>query len=115
MKRGQTSLPQGQATIDACAMLVTRFRLELPAEENDLFEKLARRGAISGGMAEMLKRMKWMRNILVHEYGRINDELVFETVRERLGDFGTFRREILSVDNISPPWRRPPRPWARAT
>jgi uncharacterized protein YutE (UPF0331/DUF86 family) len=39
--------------------------------------------------------MKGMRNILVHEYGRIDDELVFETVRDRLGDFGAFKREIL--------------------
>ena len=84
-----------EATIDACAMLVTGLRLGLPAEENDLFEKLARRGVISGGMAETLKRMKGMRNILVHEYGRIDDELVFETVRDRLGDFGAFKREIL--------------------
>jgi uncharacterized protein YutE (UPF0331/DUF86 family) len=84
-----------EAPIDACAMLVTGLRLGLPAEENDLFDKLARRGVISGGMAETLQRMKGMRNILVHEYGRIDDELVFETVRDRLGDFGTFKREIL--------------------
>jgi uncharacterized protein YutE (UPF0331/DUF86 family) len=44
-----------EATIDACAMLVTGLRLGLPAEENDLFEKLARRGVISGGMAETLR------------------------------------------------------------
>lgn len=84
-----------EAAIDACAMLVTGLRLGLPAEENDLIEKLARRGVISGGMVQILKRMKGMRNILVHEYGRIDDELVFATVRDRLGDFGTFKREIL--------------------
>jgi uncharacterized protein YutE (UPF0331/DUF86 family) len=84
-----------EATLDACAMLVTGLRLGLPGEEDDLFEKLARRGAISAEMAETLKRMKGMRNILVHEYGRIDDELVFETVRDRLGDFAAFRREIV--------------------
>ena len=84
-----------EATIDACAMLVTGLRLGLPGEENDLFEKLARQGVISGGMTETLRRMKGMRNLLVHEYGRIDDALVFEAVRDRLADFGTFRREIL--------------------
>lgn len=39
--------------------------------------------------------MKGLRNLLVHEYGRINDRLVFETVRERLGDFGAFKGEVL--------------------
>jgi uncharacterized protein YutE (UPF0331/DUF86 family) len=84
-----------EATIDACALLVSGLRLGLPGEENDLFEKLARRGVISGEMTETLRRMKGMRNLLVHEYGRIDDALVFETVRDRLADFGTFRREIL--------------------
>ena len=84
-----------EATLDACAILVTGLRLGLPGEEDDLFEKLTRRGAISAEMAEALKRMKGMRNILVHEYGRIDDELVFETVRDRLGDFAVFRGEIL--------------------
>jgi uncharacterized protein YutE (UPF0331/DUF86 family) len=84
-----------EATIDACAMLVSGLRLGLPGEENDLFEKLVRRGVLSGGMTETLRRMKGMRNLLVHEYGRIDDELVFETVRDRLVDFGTFRREVL--------------------
>ena len=72
-----------------------RARLGLPGEENDLFEKLARRGVISEGMTETLRRMKGMRNLLVHEYGRIDDALVFETVRDRLADFGTFKREVL--------------------
>ena len=40
--------------------------------------------------------MKGLRNLLVHEYGRINDEIVFETVRGRLGDFDAFRNEILA-------------------
>jgi len=28
-------------------------------------------------------------------YGRVDDELVFDTVRRRLGDFAAFKREIL--------------------
>jgi len=40
--------------------------------------------------------MKGLRNLLVHEYGRVDDEIVFETVRERLGDFDAFKREILA-------------------
>lgn len=39
--------------------------------------------------------MKGMRSILVHEYGRVDDELVFDTVRRRLGDFAALKREIL--------------------
>lgn len=85
-----------ETTIDICSLLVAGLRLGLPGEENDLFEKLADRGVISRPVADLLRRMKGMRNILVHEYGRVDDELIFETVGHRLGDFDAFRREILA-------------------
>jgi uncharacterized protein YutE (UPF0331/DUF86 family) len=85
-----------EAVIDTCALLVTGLRLGLPADEDDLFEKLASRGVISHRIADLLRRMKGMRNILVHEYGRVDNALVFETVEQRLGDFDAFTREVLS-------------------
>ncbi len=85
-----------EAVIDVCALLVAGLRLGLPGEEDDLFEKLAGRGVISAPTAGMLKRMKGLRNLLVHEYGRINDELVFNTVQHRLDDFDAFKGEILA-------------------
>ena len=93
-----------EAVIDVCALLVAGLRLGLPGEEDDLFEKLLRRGVISPPMADVLRRMRGLRNLLVHEYGRINDELVFETVRQRLGDFDAFKRQILEfLHKPSPP------------
>jgi uncharacterized protein YutE (UPF0331/DUF86 family) len=85
-----------ETAVDVCSLLVAGLRLGLPGEENDLFEKLADRGVISRPTADLLRRMKGMRNILVHEYGRVDDELIFETVTHRLGDFDTFKREILT-------------------
>jgi uncharacterized protein YutE (UPF0331/DUF86 family) len=84
-----------EATIDVCALLVTGLRLGLPADENDMVEKLATHAVISRPMADLLRRMRGLRNILVHEYGRVDDAIVFETVRHRLGDFDTFRHEVL--------------------
>jgi uncharacterized protein YutE (UPF0331/DUF86 family) len=39
--------------------------------------------------------MKGCRNILVHEYGHVLDEIIFERVSTRLGDFVEFRRQVL--------------------
>ncbi len=86
-----------EAVIDICHLLVTGLRLGLPAEEDDLFEKLARTGIISPGMKEMLKRMRGFRNILVHEYGDVDDRIVYHMVLERLGDFKAFEREVLQA------------------
>lgn len=82
-----------ESAIDVCGLLVSGLRLGLPAEEADLFEKLQQAGAISATMAATLGRMKGLRNILVHEYGRINDRIVYQVVRENLDDFKQFRAE----------------------
>lgn len=85
-----------EAIIDVCALLVTGLRLGLPGEEDDLFEKLLRHGVISESMAGTLRRMKGLRNLLVHVYGRVNDQVVFETIQQRLGDCEAFKGEILA-------------------
>ena len=84
-----------EAVIDVCHLLVMGLRLGIPAEEDDLFEKLEAAGIISPQIRETLKEMKGFRNILVHEYARIDDRLVYEIAKSRLGDFGTFKQEIL--------------------
>jgi uncharacterized protein YutE (UPF0331/DUF86 family) len=83
--------------IDVCNLCVAGLRLGLAAEEDDLFEKLAHAGAISASLKETLKRMRGCRNILVHEYGRVDDEIIFETVSTRLGDFDAFKHEIIEA------------------
>jgi len=77
-------------------LLVTGLRLGLPGEEDDLFEKLAGRAVISRQMGATLRRMKGLRNILVHEYGRLDDALVFEMIQTRLEDFAAFKREVIA-------------------
>lgn len=86
-----------EAAIDICAMLVQGLRLGLPAEEDDVFEKLAQHGVLSQKMVETLRRMEGFRNILVHEYGRVDDRIVFDVAVNRLGDFEDFKREVLAA------------------
>jgi uncharacterized protein YutE (UPF0331/DUF86 family) len=84
-----------ECMIDICALMVTGLRLGLPSEEDDLFERLEQAGIISPLMKETLRKMKAFRNILVHEYGRIDDELVYEILQNKLNDFDKFKCEIL--------------------
>jgi len=86
-----------ECVVDICALINTGLRLGIPSEENDLFEKLERSGIISSSEKEALKRMKAFRNILVHEYGHVDDSIVYDVVRNKLDDFDTFRRRILQI------------------
>lgn len=92
-----------EAVIDACGILVTGLRLGVPGEEDDLFTKLTQQGVIPEAMAATLRRMKGLRNLLVHEYGRVDDALVFDVVSKRLGDFEGFKRAILAYLRSVPP------------
>jgi len=83
-----------ECMIDICHVLVSELRLGLPAEENDLFTKVADEGVISQRMASTLREMKGFRNILVHEYAKVDDRLVYEAIRTRTDDFRKFADEI---------------------
>lgn len=82
-----------ECVIDICALMVKGLRLGLPAEEEDLFEKLEKGKIISREMKGKLKSMRGFRNILVHRYAEVDDELVFENLGS-VNDFKEFRKEI---------------------
>jgi uncharacterized protein YutE (UPF0331/DUF86 family) len=84
-----------EALIDICHLLVSGLRLGIPSEEDDLFEKLVAARILSPGTGEALKEMKGFRNILVHEYARLDDKIIHEIARTKLVDFATFKGEIL--------------------
>ncbi len=84
-----------ECVIDVCALMVKGLRLGLPFEEEDLFEKLERERVISKEMKERLKLMRGLRNILVHRYAEVDDELVFESLGN-INDFREFRKEVSS-------------------
>ncbi len=83
-----------EAVIDICGLLVAGLRLGLPGAEDDLFEKLAGAGVVSEEAAERLRMMKGLRNILVHEYARVDDRIVYETLRSGLPDLEAFIEQV---------------------
>ena len=86
-----------EAVIDICKLFVSGMRLGLPAEENDLFDKMQKKKLLSKEMVVTLKGMKGFRNILVHEYTDIDDELVFRALKAKLDDFNKFKKEVASA------------------
>jgi uncharacterized protein YutE (UPF0331/DUF86 family) len=89
-----------ECVIDICGLMVIGLRLGLPAEEDDLFDKLEQAGIITSSRKESLKEMKGFRNILVHEYGQVNDMIVYEILQNNLNDFEAFKQEILQAIKV---------------
>ena len=67
------------------AFLVIKFKkLKIPEDDIDAFNILLNNKIISENLALKLKNAKGMRNIIAHEYGRIDDRVVFEAITEEL-------------------------------
>ncbi len=73
-----------EAVIDLSFLLVREERLGLPEEEEGVFVLLLNHKIISEELCKNLKDMKGMRNILVHEYGSVDDKIVFRVVTEEI-------------------------------
>jgi uncharacterized protein YutE (UPF0331/DUF86 family) len=86
-----------ECIIDVCKMLVSGLKLGLPSDENDLFDKLNAKRIISKEMAKTLRQMRGFRNILIHEYAAVDDELVYSYVKTNIKDFEEFETQIFAA------------------
>lgn len=84
-----------ETVLDICNILISSLRLGIPSEEEDVFEKLEKNKIISKKMKRVLIGMKGTRNFLVHKYGVVDDEKIFEVLSDKLRDFDEFKEEIL--------------------
>lgn len=83
-----------ECMMDICALFVSGLRLGLPGEEDDLLEKLERAKIVSPPVGAMLRAMKGFRNILVHEYGGIDNAIVYKAATTQVQDFEAFGSEM---------------------
>ena len=86
-----------ESVLDICSIIVSDMKLGLPEDEDDVIKKLETSKVIKNELALVLSKMKGMRNILVHKYGEVEDELVFESISQELEDFDKFKEEILRL------------------
>ncbi len=76
-------------------LIETIFRkLDLPESYADSFHVLAENGIIDQNMAATAESMVRMRNRLVHLYMTVDDNQVYNTISNNLGDFDRFKAAI---------------------
>jgi len=65
------------------------------AENNqDVFKILAEERLISADLLPTLQEMARFRNLIVHDYARVDDARVYGILKKRLGDFDAFAEAI---------------------
>ena len=89
-----------EASVDLAFLIIKEDHLTIPEEEKETFDLLTKEGIISVELAAKLKNAKGMRNILAHEYGIVDDSIVFASITEELNeDIGKFLEMVNSYQN----------------
>jgi uncharacterized protein YutE (UPF0331/DUF86 family) len=70
--------------VDLAFLIIKEKNFKIPREEGGVFFVLAEEKIINKNLAEKLMEAKGMRNIIAHEYGKIDDEIVFNSICEEL-------------------------------
>ena len=90
-----------EAAIDLAMHVVRDRRLGIPQESRDAFELLRDAGLLSADLAERMMKMVGFRNIAVHDYRKLDLDIVRGIVTDHLGDFLEFSRTILEQRAVS--------------
>ena len=86
-----------QAVLDVSNHIVSDRNLNLPADNKELFDLLAKHKIVSVGLARKLTLMAGFRNLLVHEYLEIDRHRVYASLENDLADFERFIRAVSTL------------------
>ncbi len=90
-----------EACIDTAAHIISRHGLREPRDNKDLFLILFESNIISEAVLDAMVKMSKFRNVVVHDYTRIDPEIVIGILKNNLIDFKRFASEIIcSVDEL---------------
>lgn len=73
-----------EACVDLASLIIRYKKIQIPEDDEKAFYVLSHNNVITANLANKLKEAKGMRNIIAHEYGKVDDELVFNAVKEEL-------------------------------
>lgn len=73
-----------EAVVDVAFLVIKTKKWRVPEDDVDAFTILIENNVIDSDLAMKLKNAKGMRNIIAHQYGKIDDEVVFLSVTEEL-------------------------------
>ncbi len=83
--------------IDMANHFIRVKKLGLPAETADSFRLLGKAGIIDAELEKKLTGMVGFRNIVIHEYQKINYRLVEDVVKKHADDLITFAGILLAL------------------
>ena len=86
-----------KACIDICNHIIRSRQLGIPQSSRNSFELVAQNKLITEDISNRLQKMVGLRNIAIHDYQKLNLDIVVAVINNHLVDFEEFSREISSI------------------
>ena len=83
-----------QACVDIAAIVISDSNYPYPSTMGEAFEILAKMKVIDGDLKIKLQNAVGFRNILVHDYTKVNWDIVWSIVTKNISDFKKFVKAI---------------------
>lgn len=84
-----------ESCVDIAEMIISDQRLSTPQTATEAIEILGKEGILDGSFAKEFAKAVGFRNILIHDYVRIDYQVVLENLKNNLSDFHRFIKAIL--------------------
>jgi uncharacterized protein YutE (UPF0331/DUF86 family) len=83
-----------EAVTDLVMLVIKDKKLIVPEDNSKSFGILAEAKIINEELAEKLQKARGMRNVLVHQYRDVNDEIIFNATSSQQGDVKSFLEKV---------------------
>lgn len=80
--------------LDICNLIISEKGFGIPTDSKDCIRKLAENGVIPESLSTRLEELVGFRNLLVHQYGRVDDSKAYTYLNVELKDFYEFIETI---------------------
>jgi len=84
-----------EQSIDLASHIVKSYKMGIPTNTAEVFQLLERKNVISAQLSENMRYMVGFRNTVVHEYQKINMDIVIVVIETGLDDLIKFTDSVM--------------------
>lgn len=81
--------------VDIANHIIADRGLRVPATYSEAFDVLGEAGLLDAARRDVMIHMSKFRNVIVHDYARVDSTIVVQILREHLEDFTRFKAAVL--------------------
>jgi len=84
-----------ECCLDISQHIISYEKYREPVSNQDIFQILIEENILDKDLGENLKKMAQFRNVIVHEYIKINPEIIYSILKKNLPDISKFSNLII--------------------